>query len=301
MSFPSASFATDGQPISVVIVSYHTGEALFASVRSVLRQGVPLEVIVVDNGNPAGTIEELQAVAAKDGRVRIITGHGNIGFGRANNKGVAASKGEYILILNPDCELADDVLDKLRRYAATLSRPFMIGARILNKDGSDQRGCRRELLTPLTALVEAFHLGRIFPRYRLNKHEEEIPRSLTPVPALSGAFMFLPRADYDRIGGFDEGYFLHVEDLDFCLRFRRARGEIYFAPDIEATHIGGTSATASDFIERHKARGFVRYFHNNFRDEYPGAFLWLLDIAIWMRYFLRRCFSCGKRKPCRLH
>ena len=167
----------------------------------------------------------------------------------------------------------------------------MIGARILNEDGSDQRGCRRALLTPTSAFVEAVHLSRLFPKLRLNLHEEPIPDVLTPVPAISGAFMFLSRKDFDLIGGFDEGYFLHVEDLDFCWRFRRTKGEIYFAPDVAVTHIGGTSEVASDFIERHKAKGFVRYFHRNFRAGCPVIFLWALDIAIWMRYLLRCCLK----------
>ena len=67
-------------------------------------------------------------------------------------------------------------------------------------------------------------------------------------------------------------------------RFREAGGEIYFAPDIRVTHIGGTSQAPSVFIERHKARGFVRYFHKNFKDRYPLPFLWLLDLAIWTRF-----------------
>jgi GT2 family glycosyltransferase len=95
--------------------------------------------------------------------------------------------------------------------------------------------------------------------------------------------MFLPREDFRRIGGFDEDYFLHVEDLDLCLRFHRAGGEIYFAPDVAVTHIGGTSKATGAFIEKHKARGFIRYFHKNFGGQYPAPFLWLLDLAIWVR------------------
>ncbi|MGB9154699.1 MAG: glycosyltransferase family 2 protein, partial [Alphaproteobacteria bacterium] len=89
----------------------------------------------------------------------------------------------------------------------------------------------------------------------------------------------------------DEGYFLHVEDLDLCFRFRKAGGKIYFAPDVVAIHTGGTSEAASDFVERHKTRGFSRYFHRNFGETTPFILLWGLDIAIWMRYLLRRCLS----------
>jgi GT2 family glycosyltransferase len=201
---------------------------------------------------------------------------------------VKASRGESILILNPDSYLAENTVERLHAHSLNLSSPFMIGARILNEDGSDQRGCRRALLTPKTAFVEALHLARFFPDLRLNLEREPIPSSLSPIPAISGAFMFLPRRDFDLIGGFDEGFFLHVEDLDFCYRFRRAGGEIYFAPDVRATHIGGTSEVSSNFIESHKRRGFIRYFHKNFGQKTPWPLLWCLDLAIWMRYLLRR-------------
>jgi GT2 family glycosyltransferase len=273
---------------SVILVSFHTGGILFRAIDAVLRQTAPVELIVVDNGNPETILAQLQIIAATETRLKVITGHGNVGFSRGNNRGVAASAGDNVLILNPDCLLQSDAVERLDYHAAALPAPFMISARILNEDGTDQRGCRRELLTPTTAFVEALHLSRLFPKHRLNRHQERIPDVFAPIPAISGAFMFMRRVDFDRIGGFDEGYFLHVEDLDLCFRFRKAGGEIYFAPDVIATHIGGTSAAASDFVERHKARGFVRYFNRNFGETTPRILLWLLYLAIWLRYFLRR-------------
>ncbi len=273
---------------SVIFVSFHTGDVLFRAIESVLRQSSNIELILVDNGNPESVLIKLKTISETDGRLKIMTGHGNVGFSRGNNLGVSASQGEYILILNPDSVLEDETIHKLLKHSSTLPHPFMIGARILNEDGSDQRGCRRELLTPLAAFIEALHLHRFFPRHRLNKHETPIPNIIENVPAISGAFMFLSRVDFDLIGGFDEGYFLHVEDLDLCFRFRKAGGNIYFAPDVAITHIGGTSEASSDFIERHKTKGFIRYFHKNFADSYPRLFLWGLDTAIWMRYLLRR-------------
>ena len=113
-------------------------------------------------------------------------------------------------------------------------------------------------------MVEALRLHRLFPGLRLNLHRTPLPTALTPVPAISGACMFLRREAYWRIGGFDEGYFLHVEDLDLCLRFRRGGGEILFAPDVVVRHLGGTSAAPKATVERHKARSFRRYFRRNF-------------------------------------
>ncbi len=271
---------------SVIMVSYHTGPVLFEAVTSVLNQSAPVELCLVDNGNPPEVVLRLQAMAAVDSRIRFITGYGNVGFSRACNLGARAATGDHLLFLNPDSKLESDALMRLHKHASVLSRPFMIGARLLDEQGKDQRGCRRALLTPKTALIEALHLGFLFPKERLNFNHEPLPAQLTPIPAISGAFMFLPRDDFWTIGGFDEEYFLHVEDLDLCFAFRKAGGEIYFAPDIIVTHIGGTSHATTAFIEKNKARGFVRYFHKNFAD-YPVLLILLLNAAVWLRMRLK--------------
>ncbi|MFC7473449.1 glycosyltransferase family 2 protein [Dankookia sp. GCM10030260] len=256
--------ATGAALTSVVIVSYQTGPALQRAVASALAQDRPVEVLLVDNGNPPETAAMLAAWAAREPRLRLLTGQGNIGFGAACNLGARAARGDALLLLNPDGELAPDALARLRRHAATLPSPWMIGPRILDGAGQDQAGSRRRLLTPVSALVEALRLHRLCPGLRLNLHRTPLPARITPVPAISGACMFLRREAYWRIGGFDEGYFLHVEDLDLCLRFRRGGGEILFAPDVVVRHLGGTSEAPKAVVERHKARSFRRYFRQNF-------------------------------------
>lgn len=273
--------------ISVVMVSYFTGPVLDQSVAAVLGQMEACELILVNNGNPPEVAQALTHQSLAEPRLKFISGHGNVGFSKGCNLGARAAEGEFILFLNPDSLLPADTLTKLLAHAAELTQPYMIGARLLDGEGRDQRGCRRALLTPKTALIEALQLYRFFPRERLNYHEEPVPESIAPVPAISGAFMFLPKADFWQINGFDEGYFLHVEDLDLCLRFRRAGGEIYFAPDIVVTHIGGTSKATSAFIERHKAAGFHRYFAKNFAQTHSPLLLGLLNLAIDLRCWLK--------------
>jgi len=279
--------ATHSPLTSIVMVSYHTGDVLFQAIASVLAQTVSLQLCLVDNGNPPDVVTKLQDLAATESRIQLITGHGNVGFGKACNIGARAATGELLLLLNPDSVLPTDAIEKLQKHGSALKRPYMLGARLLDENGHDQRGCRRALLTPATAAIEALHLGSFFPNARLNFNHEPVPSSITPMPAISGAFMFMGREDFWNTGGFDEGYFLHVEDLDLCLRFRRAGGEIYFVPDVVVTHIGGTSTATKFFIEKYKARGFSRYFHKNFGDEYPVLMLILLDVAVWVRAVLK--------------
>ena len=272
---------------SVIMVSYHTGPVLFQAITAVLAQTAPVELCLVDNGNPPDVVAKLRDMVAAEPRLKVITGHGNVGFSRGCNIGARSSAGEFLLFLNPDSILPPGALEALQRHGAALQRPYMLGARLLDEDGSDQRGCRRALLTPTSALIEALHLHRLFPKSRLNFNGEKVPTSVVPMPAISGAFMFLPREDFWRIDGFDEGYFLHVEDLDICLRFRRAGGEIYFVPDVVVTHVGGTSKATKAFIEKHKARGFIRYFHTHFAAEYRPPLLWVLDAAVWARAWVK--------------
>jgi len=279
---------------SIVMVSYHTGPVLFQAVASALAQASPVELVLVDNGNPLEVVARLKALQESEPRFHLITGHGNIGFGKACNMGARAASGDALLFLNPDSTLPEDAVAKLALYSKYLRRPFMIGARLVGEDGRDQRGCRRALLTPLTALIEALHLHRFFPEIRLNFTQEPVPQKIAPIPAISGAFMFLPREDFWSIDGFDEGYFLHVEDLDLCLRFTRAGGEIYFAPDVVVTHVGSTSKATTAFIEKHKARGFIRYFRLNFASQ-PIALLLALDAAIWLRAGLKIAGSAARR------
>jgi GT2 family glycosyltransferase len=272
--------------ISIIMVSYFTGPVLERSIAAVLAQTVPCELVLVDNGNPPEVTEQLKHQSLADHRLTFLTGHGNVGFSKGCNLGAKAARGEYLLFLNPDSLLPDGALERLLVHAAALPRPCLIGARLLDGQGRDQRGCRRALLTPKTALIEALHLHRLFPRERLNYHEEPVPERLTPIPAISGAFMFLAAADFWRINGFDEGYFLHVEDLDLCWRFRQAGGKIYFAPDIVVTHIGGTSKATSAFIEKHKAAGFKRYFKMNFKDSFSKLLFLFIAVAIDIRAYI---------------
>ena len=283
---------TENVPLtSVVMVSYHTGAVLDQAIASVLAQTAPVELCLVDNGNPPDVVEKLRAHAAADSRIKFISGHGNVGFSRGCNLGAQAGRGAFLLFLNPDSVLPPDSIARLLAHGATLKAPYMFGARLLDPDGTDQRGCRRALLTPATALVEALHLGAFFPSKRLNFDRDPVPDRITPMPAISGAFMFLPRTDFDRIHGFDEAYFLHVEDIDICLRFRRAGGEIYFVPDIVVMHVGSTSKAPKAFIERNKAHGFVRYFFTHFRGETPWLLLGMLYVSIWGGTYLKLALS----------
>jgi GT2 family glycosyltransferase len=249
---------------SIVMVSYFTGPCLDAAIESVLDQPEPLELLVVDNGNPRDVVTSLQIWTTREPRLRVLSGHGNVGFGAACNLGALQASGEFLLLVNPDGVLPPDGLARFLAHAATRRAPFLIGPCVLDGEGREQSGSRQMELTPLSAIGGRLGLGLILPAARYNLAGSPLPAGLKPVAGTSGSCMFMRRADFWAIGGFDEGYFLYVEDVDLCLRFRRNGGDVLFAPDIAFRHLGGTSDAPRIVVERHKARGFRRYFATHF-------------------------------------
>ena len=276
--------------ISVIMVSYWTGPVLSAAIESVLapNQDGPAELIVVDNGNPPAVSGELIRRAEEEARLTLVSGHGNVGFARGCNIGARRATGSYLLLLNPDCCLSPGAIPALLAEAKTLGADWMLGCRVLDPDGSDQRGSRRALLTPYTALVETFRLDRLAPgllrRYRLNHHDNPVPADTTCVPVISGACMMLPTATFHAVGGMDEGYFLHVDDLDLCFRLHRAGVPVYFTPHVEAVHHAGSSRRSPVLVEWHKMRGFLRYFLAHFHGLRWWILLGLLGAGILLRF-----------------
>ena len=278
--------ATDGQAgeIAVLIVSYRTGPSLFMALDRVGAAAEVGQIILVDNGNDAETRAELGRRAAAEPRLLLISGQGNVGFARACNLAAARATSPYLLLLNPDCLIEPGALGHLLGRVRDLKPPWIATLRLTGPDGAEQRGCRRNLATPGNCLSEALGLWRLpgLHGWRLNLADRPLPADLAPVPALSGAFMLMPRASYEALGGLDEGYFLHVEDLDLCARLAAAGGSAWFLPQAGATHLKGTSHASPLAVERHKAAGFRRYFLAHCRAKMPRILLhsvWLVLAA----------------------
>ena len=161
----------------MIMVSYRTGPVLSAAIESVLapdQEGVA-ELILIDNGNPPVVVSELAHRAQEDLRLTLVSGHGNVGFARGCNIGARRGKGSLPVAVEPRLPAsAPERFPALMAEATALGDDWMLGCRVLNPDGSEQRGSRRALLTPGTALVETFRLDRLAPRlfrrYRLNHH-----------------------------------------------------------------------------------------------------------------------------------
>ena len=253
----------DDLQVCVIVVSYQTGEVLFECLRAALREPGVSELIVVDNGNPDEVVDRLNQIAYDDRRVVILSGHGNVGFAKACNLGAAKATADRLLFLNPDSILQPGAVAAMADCGAELGAHWIVGARLINPDGSDQRGGRRGDVTLASAALEAMGVVRLGGLTGVNREQEPCPHYPEPMPVVSGACLMIPRACFQELSGFDEGYFLHVEDIDLCKRLADAGGSIYFAPKARVLHHGATSSASRFAIERHKARGLVRYFWNH--------------------------------------
>lgn len=276
---------------TVVVVSYRTGPVLLESVGAALKHDGVKRVVLIDNGNSAETRAAIDALAEADHRLIVVRGQGNVGFSKGCNLGVRHAKTPYVLLLNPDCILRPGVVNRVFSAFDNTPNAAMVTVRIENLDGSEQRGGRRNLMTPWTCLVELFRLDKLMPNHphfqRLNLNETEPLDSITAVQCISGAFMMMPTETYNDLGGMDEDYFLHVEDVDLCMRVAKAGRPILYVPDAAVTHVKGTSRVSPFTVEWHKSVSATKYFRKHFRPQYPDLILRIISMAIFARLAYR--------------
>jgi len=253
------------KPISIIMVSYLTGPALLEAINAVMDDNDVFELILVDNGNMPEARKRLSHVVAQHERIRLLQGHGNIGFARACNYGAKLARGEYFLFLNPDALITEGAARKLANCGKTLTAPWVVGGMLKDVNGHEQRGGRRGALTPLSALVSFSPMHKLPMFESIHREKDSVPEKPQAYPTVSGACLMMDRNSFNMLGGFDEDYFLHVEDIDICRRARENNGDVYFVPEATVMHYGSTSQVRRQKVEWEKLKGFTLYFlkHSN--------------------------------------
>jgi len=275
--------------ISVIIVNFNGGELLTECVKNVLASTVPLELLISDNQSTDGSVVFLRKTVGNDPRVRIVENGGNLGFARANNRMLDGASGEFLLFLNPDCLVQPQTLAEMQAVMASHPEAGMAGGLVRNLDGSEQAGCRRSIPTPWRAFVRTTGLSRAlkdYPRFQsFIMSSLPLPADPVSVEAISGSFMFVRRAALEDVGPMDEGYFLHCEDLDWCMRFRLRGWHILFAPHTEVIHAKGVCSRGRPIrVLWHMHKGMVRFYQKFFRRRYPLPVMLLVVAGIWARF-----------------
>jgi O-antigen biosynthesis protein len=275
--------APQGVLVSVIVVHYKVLFSLRQALRSLYESENigAVEVIVVDNASEDGSAE---AIAAEFPQVKWIQLKANIGFGKACNVGARNAVGEFLLFLNPDTIVSHSSIAGACAFMRERPEVGLLGPKILNPDGTLQPGCRRGFPTPEAALFHFLGLSKLFPKNKRFGHYHLTwldPDESSAVDAISGSFMFMRRPLFEKLGGFDERFFMYGEDLDLCRRVQQAGFKVWYYPAIQIIHLKGRSSAKRFWHSRiafYEAMIIYskkyRHAHNTF---FPG---WLIVVGI---------------------
>ncbi len=260
---------------TVVIVTYWSQATIDTCLTALLASSLALDVVVVDNGSGDGTRADVQGFITAGHPVRLIGNDDNPGFGAACNQGAALASGDVVLFLNPDAFLQSDTISRLRAVLDADASWGLLGCHVVDEDGKTYGPQRRREPTWRRSLVSAVGLATLERRWPWLEGVE-VPASVRPtsetgpsagveaVDAVNGSTLMLPLAVFRELGGFDEAFRLHAEDLDLCRRVRDAGRRVGYVSSVAVTHIGGVSSRRHPFwVEWQKTRSLWRYFRKH--------------------------------------
>jgi hypothetical protein len=235
--------------VDVVVVNWNSGRQLQACIESVLAFGDDLvgKIIIVDNGS----MDDSLGFVRSGGDITVTRAGENLGFARACNIGASEATGDYLLFLNPDVRIMRGTLAGVFKFmkndaAGTVG---ICGVKLVGEDGKVQRGCTRFPgwlhMVSIAAGASAL-LPSLFPSHFMGEFDHERNREVDHV---IGAFFFVRRELFEDLGGFDERFFVYLEDLDFSLRARKTGRTAYYLADAAAFHKGGGT---SEQVKAHR-------------------------------------------------
>jgi N-acetylglucosaminyl-diphospho-decaprenol L-rhamnosyltransferase len=270
---------TDRPALDVVIVSYRSRDLLarcLDSLRAHPPSG-PLKVVVVDNASGDGTAA---LVRASYPEVDLIAADTNLGFAAATNLGAARGDAPYLLALNPDTALTDGALDTVLAAIEVHPQVAVAGPRLLRPDGSLDHASKRSFPTPLSALGHFTGLGRRpgatgrLAAYRAPEVESG------PVDAVNGAFMLIRRSAFAQVGGFDEGYWMYMEDLDLSYTLAERGWGTWYEPTATVLHVKGGTTGGERSVRLNLAfhRGMYRFYRKHYAPERS----WAMNVLVYV-------------------
>ena len=265
--------------IGVVVVSYNSGETIQRCLRSIRANPAVSRIVVIDNHSSDTTATQVQEVAFDEPRLRFFRNRQNHGFAMACNQGASALAEPWLAFINPDVYLEADTLTRLLNHAVERVGAGMLGVELHDVNGDTDRNSRRQDISLYRLLQDIGDRDSVYV--------EADGQPLQRVDAVSGALMLMPSNLFVQLGGFDEDFRLHAEDLDLCRRVRDAGYEVVIANDIRALHIGGVSSRSRPlWVEWQKHRSLWRYFRKFEAEQTPVWMRPLLWLGLWAHFVL---------------
>jgi len=282
--------------LSIVIVNFNAGQFLLDCLESLEKASPDLEldIWVVDNASIDGSIDEAQR---KFPNINYILNSENLGFGNANNIALKRVKTEYILLLNPDCYVSAKTLKFMLEYMKTHEEVGGATCKVEQPDGAIDWASHRGFPTPWASFLY-FVLGNDSLYHLTNRDMGKVHE----VDAISGAFFMTRKSVLNKVGLFDEDYFLYAEDIDLCFRIKQAGFKIMYIPDVVVLHHKGVTSgikkhskesSLADTLARKRALDSfyetMKIFYNkHLEQDYPFFVNWLVYLGINLRWFLAR-------------
>ena len=278
--------------LEVIIVSHGAEELLRRCLRSLGEHPATgtMRVTVVDSGSTDGTPDMVESEFTA---VRLIRRE-NIGFSAANNVVLRSSEADAVLLLNPDTEVYAGTLDAGLTRLRSDERMGMVGCKLVTESGELDHACKRSFPTPLSALAHFTGIGRsddasgALSQYRATHLDDDEPGE---IDAVNGAFMLCRAQAVRDVGLLDEGYWLYMEDLDWCRRFWQAGWKVFYEPAGVALHVKGGSSDGRRAPKQEIAfhRGMGRFYR---RFDAPEHSL-LLNAAVYAGIGAKLAVSLG--------
>jgi GT2 family glycosyltransferase len=304
----STTAAQPGEPLLeiVIVVSDGARELVRACLESLRRyplEAGPMAVHVVDNASTDRTAEMIRSEFPE---VQLQTLPWNAGFCIANNVVLRHAKAKYVLLLNPDTEVTQGALDWMLRLMDERPDIGMASCRLVQHDGTFDHAAKRSFPTPLGALGHFTGLGRRaaadgrLAQYRAPELDE---RDSGEVDAVNGAFMLVRDTALEDVGLLDEGYWLYMDDLDWCYRFKLAGWKVWYDGSVTCIHVKGGTTVEAKRSGRHRGLKHNLAFHRSmgrfYRKFYAGerpAFDALIYTAIMGKFVIAAIRSTGARR-----
>ena len=279
--------------VATLIVNFNAGDALARCVESVLSQGCKVSVTVVDNASSDGSAKRLDELYGRSNAVEVICNDQNTGFSRAVNQAAEAVRDgpeSYLLVLNPDCELFPGSLRTLVEALESNPEAALAGPAVVDRHGAPMRGSFRRFPTPWRSFLTfsgLWRLGRYVPAFAGVEPAGEAPLETTMAEAVTGACLLLRKERFFEIGGMDEGYALHCEDLDLMYRLAERGQQRLYVPAARVYHLQGLSSRSRPaWVHWQKHRGMRRFYDKFQAADDPLPLRWLVRFGIAVRFLL---------------